>query len=51
MESSIQEKLWLGEFGKDYTERNVLDPDKMDKDYIETFNVSRTFMNDFFWKI
>lgn len=46
MESSIQEKLWLGKFGEEYTERNIFGPNEMDKDYIETYNISKTDMNE-----
>lgn len=50
MKNNVQEKFWLGKFGEDYTERNILDPDKMDKEYKEIFNVSRTEMNNLFLK-
>jgi len=48
MENNFQENLWLGNFGQDYTERNIFDPDELDKDYKETFDVSRTDMNELF---
>lgn len=50
MENNFQENFWLGNFGQEYTERNILDPDKMDIDYKETFGVSRTDMNELFLK-
>ena len=50
MENNFQENLWVGDFGQEYTERNIFDPDKLDKDYKETFDVSRTDMNELFLK-
>jgi len=50
MESNIQEELWLGNFGQDYTERNILDPDKIDEVYRANFNISKTSMNETFLK-
>jgi len=48
MENTTQEQLWLGNFGQEYTERNILDPGELDNAYMESFGVSRTKMNELF---
>ncbi|MBP2033807.1 pseudaminic acid biosynthesis-associated methylase [Clostridium algifaecis] len=50
MENNFQKSLWLGNFGQEYTERNILDPNKLNKDYKETYGISRTDMNELFLK-
>lgn len=37
MENTIQEKMLLGIFGEEYTERNIHAPEKLDEDYKKLF--------------
>ncbi|GEA29291.1 pseudaminic acid biosynthesis-associated methylase [Clostridium diolis] len=48
MENNYQETIWSGSFGKEYTERNIYSPEELDKFYIDTYGVSRTYMNSLF---
>jgi len=43
-----QIKEWMGKFGKEYTDRNVLTLNEMDEMYRKEFGVTRTELNDFF---
>lgn len=45
MDKSFQEKIWDGEFGKEYTERNIYSPQELDEGYIKQYGVSRIEMN------
>lgn len=45
MTNNLQEKTWLSEFGKDYTDRNIFSPDELDEFYVKTYGVSRSEMN------
>jgi len=48
MKNNVQENLWLGKFGEDYTERNILDPEKLDDAYRSNYGIGRTEMNEAF---
>lgn len=41
----FQKQTWSTEFGKEYTDRNIYDPDKLDKFYKEQYGITRTEMN------
>lgn len=41
----FQEKKWATEFGKEYTDRNIYSPNKLDQFYKEQYGVTRTEMN------
>jgi len=43
-----QVKKWMGEFGKKYTDRNILTLDELDEMYRKKFGVSRTELNNLF---
>lgn len=43
-----QMKEWMSDFGKEYTDRNVLTLSELDKMYMKKFGVSRTKLNDLF---
>lgn len=45
MAKTFQEKAWLGKFGKEYTDRNMMSPDGLDQLYINNYGVSRTKLN------
>jgi pseudaminic acid biosynthesis-associated methylase len=45
-----QLKTWTGEFGKDYTERNIFDAKALDKFYLKQYGITRTAMNKEFLK-
>jgi pseudaminic acid biosynthesis-associated methylase len=45
MVKTYQEKVWSSEMGKDYTDRNTLSPNELDKLYIENYGISRTQIN------
>jgi len=36
-----QMKVWVNQFGRDYTDRNVFTVEGLNKDYSECFGVSR----------
>ncbi|MDP4176912.1 MAG: methyltransferase domain-containing protein [Bacillota bacterium] len=50
MENNIQKKLWLSDFGQEYTERNILNPNKLNEAYIGNYGVDRIEMNEEFIK-
>jgi len=43
-----EEEVWSGEFGKEYTDRNIMSPDELDQLYVDNYGVSRTEMNEEF---
>jgi len=43
-----QMKKWMGEFGKEYTDRNALTLDKMDELYRKNYRITRTQLNNLF---
>jgi len=45
MKETEQIKKWSGEFGKDYTNRNLLNPEELDACYLKNFGVTRTELN------
>ncbi|MCB2297189.1 pseudaminic acid biosynthesis-associated methylase [Clostridium tagluense] len=45
MGKNYQEEIWNGEFGKEYTERNIYSPQELDKVYIKQYGVSAIEMN------
>lgn len=45
LKSSFQEKKWAGNFGKEYTNRNPLSTEAMDKLYIQNYGITRTQLN------
>jgi pseudaminic acid biosynthesis-associated methylase len=45
---TIQIREWKGDFGKDYTDRNTLDPTELDALYRSNYGVSRTALNQSF---
>jgi pseudaminic acid biosynthesis-associated methylase len=45
MGKNYQEEIWNGEFGKEYTERNIYSPQGLDEAYIEQYGISRIEMN------
>lgn len=46
--NETQLKLWKGEFGKEYTDRNEQTLEEMEDDYIKKFNITRTEINSKF---
>jgi len=48
--STEQMQQWLGEFGKEYTERNALSLDEMEALYRKNYGISRTELNELFLK-
>lgn len=48
MGKNFQKNLWCGEFGKDYTERNIESPDELDNYYNKVYGVTRSCMNNMF---
>ncbi len=40
-----QEKVWLGQFGKAYTDRNMSSLNETDQFYIDNYGISRTMLN------
>lgn len=44
----MQMETWSGKFGKDYTDRNLITLDNMEKMYLGNFGISRTEMNQYF---
>ncbi|MBN2014543.1 MAG: methyltransferase domain-containing protein [Candidatus Altiarchaeota archaeon] len=45
MAKTKQEEVWSGEFGKDYTDRNLLAPAELDSLYEGNYGISRTSLN------
>jgi pseudaminic acid biosynthesis-associated methylase len=45
-----QGEVWRGEFGSQYSERNLLDPPELDKLYQSKYGVTRTVLNHSFLK-
>jgi len=45
MTNTYQEEVWSGKFGKEYTERNLMAPDKLDQLYLDKYGISRTELN------
>src|SRR6266498_725433 len=43
-----QEQLWLGDFGKQYTERNTRTDDEWDDFYKKIWGITKPDMNDLF---
>ncbi len=43
-----QSEMWRGEFGSQYSERNLLDPPELDKMYQAKYGVTRTALNHSF---
>ncbi len=48
MHETPQMQVWLGAFGKAYTDRNILTPDELDALYQRRLGVSRRAMNEEF---
>jgi pseudaminic acid biosynthesis-associated methylase len=48
MVKTKQEEVWSGEFGKEYTDRNLLAPAELDRLYVENYGVSKTSLNEEF---
>jgi len=46
-----QEKIWLGDFGKNYTERNIYSPLELDRFYQNTYGITRSAMNENFLNV
>jgi pseudaminic acid biosynthesis-associated methylase len=45
---TTQVETWTGQFGRDYTDRNVLDVDALDALYAANYGVTRTSLNEEF---
>ncbi len=45
MENTQQEEIWNGEFGKKYTDRNIMLPDELDQLCIDNYGISKTELN------
>jgi len=43
-------KCWMGKFGAEYTDRNTLSLDELDKFYLKNYGISRTALNKEFLK-
>lgn len=43
-----QMKIWSGEFGKEYTDRNVLTLAKLEESYLKKYGITRSEMNNKF---
>ena len=43
-----QARVWMGDFGRDYTDRNDQAPDELDRFYQESYGVSRRKLNEAF---
>ncbi len=48
MNKNMQESFWSGEFGEEYTERNICSPEELDKENVEIYGISRMEMNKAF---
>jgi len=49
-DNTQQLKIWSGEFGKDYTERNIFSEKGLDELYLNRYGVARTALNKRFLK-
>ncbi|UCD55372.1 MAG: methyltransferase domain-containing protein [Candidatus Omnitrophota bacterium] len=47
-EDTAQLKIWTGKFGREYTNRNTLSPDKLEKLYRDNYGITRTALNKMF---
>ncbi len=45
---SAQQKFWTSKSGEEYTDRNIFNPESLDKIYLEYYGITRTAMNDDF---
>lgn len=45
MTKTLQERIWIGDFGHEYTDRNIMSPDELDKVTIKDYGISRTELN------
>ena len=45
MAKTQQEEVWNGEFGEQYTDRNIMSPDGLDQLCIDNYGISRTELN------
>jgi len=45
MAKTHQEDVWAGKFGEEYTERNLMSPDGLDRLCIDNYGISRTELN------
>lgn len=45
MVNTQQEGAWSGKFGKEYTDRNMMSPDEVDRLYVDNYGISRTALN------
>ena len=45
MVNTRQENAWSGEFGRGYTDRNMMSPDEVDRLYVHNYGISRTALN------
>lgn len=43
-----QMKTWAGDFGREYTDRNVFSPEELDNLYLRNYGVTKTSLNDRF---
>jgi len=43
-----QMKTWSGQFGRQYTDRNVFSPEELDNLYLKNYGVTKTALNDRF---
>lgn len=48
MVKTIQDDLWSGDFGQEYTKRNIFGAEELDKFYIRNYGISRTKLNEEF---
>ena len=46
MRGDEQTAHWAGDFGRQYTDRNIFSPDQLDLEYRKRYGISRTQMND-----
>lgn len=47
-DATFQLKQWKGRFGKEYTDRNVLSPNEVDKLYKDNYGITRKELNKLF---
>lgn len=45
MNKTKQIEEWAGDFGKDYTDRNLFNPEELDQMYMNNFGISRSELN------
>lgn len=43
-----EEEVWSGKFGKEYTDRNLMSPDELDRQCVDKYGISRTELNEEF---